>query len=99
MPDDRRETMRRPELTEKQILAWADAHYQRKGRWPDLNSGRVWEPADEKWGNIDQALRMGHRGLRRGQSLAKLLARLRGKRNRKQLPKYTTARILAWADA
>jgi hypothetical protein len=44
-------------------------------------------------------MRKGLRGLRPGNSLAKLLAERRGKRNRKQLPKYTLRRILEWADA
>jgi hypothetical protein len=91
--------MRRTELTIEQILAWADAYYQRTGHWPNLNSGRVWEPPDEKWLNIDTALRMGLRGLLRGLSLAKLLAKYRGRRNRKALPPYTIAQILKWADA
>ncbi|HUE75167.1 MAG TPA: hypothetical protein VMP01_30140 [Pirellulaceae bacterium] len=90
--------MRRTELTIEEILAWADAYYARKGRWPDQNSGKVWEPVNEKWRNIDQSLRLGQRGLHRGSSLAKLLAKHRGKRNRKALPKYTVAQILKWAD-
>jgi hypothetical protein len=91
--------MRRPELSVEQILQWADAFHERTGRWPDVTSGRVWEPPDEKWSNIDQSLRMGHRGLRRGQTLAQVLAKHRGKRNRKRLPKYSLAQILNWADA
>ena len=51
--------MRRTELTIEQILAWADAYYQRTGHWPDKQSGRVRESPDEKWINIDAALRMG----------------------------------------
>ncbi len=91
--------MRRPELTVEQILAWADAFHERTGKWPERKCGRVWEPADESWQNIDQALRKGLRSLHRGQSLARLLAKHRGKRNRKQLPKYTISEILQWADA
>jgi hypothetical protein len=77
----------------------ADAHYKRTGKWPTQDSGRVWEPADEKWCNLDSALRVGLRGLRRGQSLAKLLAKHRGKRNRKALAPYSVAQILKWTDA
>jgi len=92
--------MRRTELTVKQILSWADAYYARTGKWPEAKrGGRVWEPPDETWRNIDSALRQGFRGLRRGQSLARLLAKHRGKRNRKALPQYTIAQILKWADA
>ncbi|MBI3466693.1 MAG: hypothetical protein HY000_27075 [Planctomycetes bacterium] len=91
--------MRRPPLYIKQILAWADRHYELTGKWPETDSGRVRETLDEKWVNIDAALRGGFRGLRPGSSLARLLARHRGKRNRKALPKYTLRQILQWADA
>lgn len=90
--------MRRTELTVAQILGWADAYHERTGQWPGVKSGRVWEPANETWQNIDASLRLGQRGLHRGQSLAKLLAKHRGKRNRKALPKFTIAQILKWAD-
>ena len=30
-----------PALLEKTILAWADAHRQRTGKWPNVNSGLV----------------------------------------------------------
>jgi hypothetical protein len=91
--------MRRSILHIGQILEWADAHYGRTGNWPEKDSGQVWETADEKWGNIDGCLRVGLRGLRPGGSLARLLAKHRGKRNRKALPKYTIPQILKWADA
>ena len=90
--------MRRSILHIGQILEWADAHYARTGQWPHQDSGQVWETADEKWINIDSCLRLGFRGLRPGGSLARLLAKRRGKRNRKALPKYTISRILKWAD-
>jgi hypothetical protein len=92
------ELMGRSILYIGRILAWADAHLERTGKWPENSSGRIWETADEHWANIDQALRKGLRGLRRGSSLPRLLAQRRGKRNRKQLPKYTLKRILEWAD-
>jgi len=89
--------MRRTILHIKQILAWADAHHARTGNWPDIKSGRVWEAPDEAWVNINQALVKGLRGLRRGNSLPKLLAKYRGRRNRKQLPRYTIHQVLKWA--
>jgi hypothetical protein len=67
----------RPHLTVKQILAWADAHHARTGRWPSVRSGPVPESPGEKWQNIDQALYLGLRGLPRGDRLARLLARHR----------------------
>jgi hypothetical protein len=91
--------MRRSILHIGQILEWADAHHKRTGDWPDEDSGQVSEAPDEKWFNINSCLRLGYRGLRPGNSLAKLLAKHRGRRNRKALPPYTIDQILKWADA
>jgi hypothetical protein len=82
-----------------EILDWADRFYARRGRWPEVDDGRLEEDKAEKWRNIDMALRNGRRGLVTGSSLAQLLAEFRGKRNRKALPPYTIRQILAWADA
>lgn len=91
--------MHRTELTIEQILQWADAYHERTGRWPTAKSGQVKETLDESWRGMENALRMGLRGLNRGQSLARLLAKHRGKRNRMALPPYTVLQILKWADA
>lgn len=91
--------MRRSILHIEQILAWIDAHFKQKGEWPSKDSGWVLGQIDEKWINIDTALRFGLRGLRPGQSLAKLLAKYRGVRNRKALPPYTASLLLKWIDA
>jgi hypothetical protein len=88
-----------PRLTPEQILAWADAHRERTGSWPNNDSGPVAAAPDETWAAIDMALRMGARGLPSGSSLARLLAQERGTRNRKALPPFTEEQILAWADA
>ena len=88
-----------PDLTIGQILEWADAHRQKTGEWPKRNSGEVTGAPGEKWGNIDVALSQGGRGLSGGSSLAKLLAKKRGVRNRGELPALTIKQILKWADA
>jgi hypothetical protein len=87
-----------PKLTIPQILAWADAHHRRKGRWPTKISGPVLEAPAENWVTINDALRDGHRGLPGGLSLPKLLAEYRSRRpwGKKRL---TIKQILAWADA
>lgn len=90
--------MRRSILYVSQILRWSDAHRRRTGNWPQKDSGRVPDAPDEKWLNIDQALRKGLRGLPADWSLAQLLAEYRGKRNRKRLPKLTERQIVSWAD-
>src|SRR5262249_53757270 len=61
-----------PRLSQKKILAWADAHYQRSGSWPNVHSGPVQDAPGERWSAIDASLRQGHRGLRGGSSLFRL---------------------------
>jgi hypothetical protein len=67
--------MQRPPLSEAQILAWADAHHARTGRWPGAHSGPVREAPSLTWLAVNGALYKGLRGLRRGDSLARLLVR------------------------
>ncbi len=86
-------------LTEEQILAWADAHHEREGRWPTEESGVVSETSGETWANISAALQRGFRGLPGGSSLAALLSDHRGVRNRGDLPGLTENQVLAWADS
>ena len=87
------------DLTEAQILQWADAHHQQTGKWPNRTSGDVLGAPGEKWGAIDLALIQGHRGLPGGSSLARLLAKKRSVRNMGALASLTIAQILQWADA
>jgi hypothetical protein len=87
-----------PLLTQRKILAWADAHYRRTGTWPKHDTGPIYDGPDETWTAVDSALRIGSRGLRRsGSSLARLLAKHRGVRNSQQLAQLTETKILQWA--
>ncbi len=88
-----------PILTENQILAWADVHFERKRQWPRMGSGRIVDAPGETWINVDAALKSGTRGLPGGSSLARLLAEERGVRNISALPSLTKDQILNWADA
>jgi hypothetical protein len=88
-----------PPLTIEQILARADAHHTRTGRWPTRGSGRITEAPPETWLAVAKALANGGRGLRERLSLAKLLAEQRQVRNRTSLPCFRSRNILAWADA
>src|SRR5205807_219734 len=88
-----------PDLSERLILRWADAHHRRTSRWPTEESGPLPDAPGEVWGNIDMALRAGGRGLPGGSSLPRLLEEKRGVRNRARLDRLTVPRILAWADA
>ncbi|HLJ97292.1 MAG TPA: hypothetical protein VKU02_29300, partial [Gemmataceae bacterium] len=86
-----------PRLTEAGILAWADAHWERTGSWPNRRSGLLVEAPGETWHALDTALQQGHRGLRGKSSLAQLLGEHRGIRTRARLPCLTLPQILRWA--
>ena len=88
-----------PVLTVPQALAWAKAHHGRNGTWPNDKSGTIAEAPGETWKGVDQALRWGYRGLMGGVSLAGLLARELGVRNRTNLPTLTAAQVVGWAKA
>jgi hypothetical protein len=62
-----------PPLTVEQVLAWADAHYERTGRWPHAMSGPVNGVPGETWRAVNLALWQGHRRLPGGSSLSRLL--------------------------
>jgi hypothetical protein len=94
-----RKSRRPPPLSEEQILAWADAFHDRHGRWPKKDDGPIEGTLQEKWLNVDMALRLGLRGLPGGSSLARLLAEKRWVRNHMALPRLSREQILAWADA
>ena len=87
----------KPPLKLKQILAWADAHHKRTGKWPARHSGAVPEAPDENWSALSQALVHGGRGLPAGGSLPQLLAKHGRRRNQGTLPRLTIKQILEWA--
>lgn len=88
-----------PNLTVRTMLAWADDHNRRTGRWPNRTSGSIVVAPGETWAAVDSALFKGTRGLRGGDSLARFLARHRGVRNRSDLPLLSAGQILTWAEA
>jgi hypothetical protein len=94
-----RPTVQRPPLSYSQILAWADAHHARTGRWPTVLSGRVREDGRENWNAISAALDLGYRGLPGGLTLAQFLLAARGKRNHFEPPSLKLRQVLEWADA
>ncbi len=94
----RRHMGRLPRLTIAMILAWADDHHRRTGKWPHSDSGPVEGVALESWRNIDTTLKFGRRGHPAGGSLAAFLAERRGKTPRNKMPKLSISRILRWAD-
>jgi hypothetical protein len=64
-------------LTIQGILAWADAHCARNGKWPSSVSGDVLDAPGETWGAINACLWNGLRGLPGGDSLGRFLDRHR----------------------
>ena len=101
-----REGVGKPPLTVEQILAWADAHKEQTGTWPDRKSGGVFNAMGENWQALDGALRRGHRGQGGGSSLETLLAEHRhvvppSGRRRPRKPHrtpLTLEQVLKWAD-
>jgi hypothetical protein len=94
-----RNSVNLPALSVDQILAWADAHHERTGRWPIRNTGLIEDSSEETWAGINTALIRGARGLPGSSSLSQLLADNRGVPNVQNLPRLSVTRILAWADA
>jgi hypothetical protein len=94
----KRGVVRHPPFAEEQILAWADAHHRRTGRWPIAESGPVTDAPEETWYAVDSALREGTRGLPGGSSLARLLVARRPVRCPHYAPRLTIDQILTWAD-
>lgn len=88
-----------PRLTVARILVWADAHKKRTGAWPVAASGLVVGGPGDTWAAVNAALEQGLRGLPGGDSLARLLARRRGKRHPSALPLLSLEDIGAWAVA
>ncbi len=88
-----------PRFTERQVLAWADAHHRRTGKWPNHESGAISQAPGETWLAVAQALRGGIRGLPGGTTLARFLTKHRNVPNHLALPRFTVKQVLAWADA
>jgi len=88
-----------PPLTVEQILGWADAHHTRTGQWPVRSSGAIPGTDGEVWAAIESALVAGVRSLPGRDSLARLLARHRGARNKQALPPLSIGVIRAWIVA
>jgi hypothetical protein len=87
-----------PNLSEQQILTWADAHFAVRGKWPAAASGPI-PGTGETWAGVNFSLRAGGRGLCGGLTLTQLLAQRRGIRNHCRLPPLKVRQILEWAKA
>jgi hypothetical protein len=87
-----------PDLTTDDVLAWADAFFERTGDWPTHRSGPIPEEPGETWRLVAGALAFGLRGFSRGGSIPRFLYEHRGQCNSHD-QKFTEKQILAWADA
>ncbi len=87
------------QLSNEQILIWADSYRERTGDWPKPTSGAIPDAPGETWDNVQNALFSGLRGFPGGLTLAQLLQAERGVRNMKALPGLTEDQILVWAEA
>jgi len=94
--DFRKKRVVRP-LAREQILAWADAHFRRTGKWPTKGSGRI-PGTRETWYKIDTALSFGFRGHPGGTKLTDLLAAERGVRHRNKPPALNQTTIRSWIE-
>ncbi len=87
-------------MTLRRILAWADRHRDRTGRWPISRSGPVLDADDgTTWEGVNTALTKGIRGLSGGDSLARLLQRRRTRGDARSIwPELSRRKILDWVD-
>jgi len=88
----------KPKLTIERIIEWAKHHYGVTGVWPSTESGQILAAKNEKWVNVNSALRNGSRGLAGGTTLARILRPLQGTGYRLRSPLLTKEKILSWAD-
>lgn len=102
MSDERvpnRTAVPKRQLTEEEILTWAEAHFKRSGKWPSPTAAPIEEAPELTWRGVDAALQYGGRGLPGGSSLSRLLADRTGRRVRPPRPLLTIEQILTWADS
>jgi hypothetical protein len=98
-----------PDLSEDQVLDWADAYFARTGRWPNFYSGPIPESPGETWLAVSAALELGLRGFSAGGRLGGAFFARSSRRHvltdrRWEPEQYSTREltipeILEWADA
>src|SRR5262249_6262774 len=86
-----------PDFTESVILQWAREHFAQAGKWPTRYSGKVLSNPEENWRGVENALRVGLRGLPGGSSLAQLLEAKCNVPNRMNLRKLSRRLIVTLA--
>jgi superfamily II DNA or RNA helicase len=89
-------TTRSVNLSESQIMDWADDFFGEHGRWPDQKSGEI-PGTEEDWKSLDVALQKGYRNLDGGSSISQLLEKHGRKRNPMNRPQLAESQIVSWA--
>ena len=95
---DRKKRGDPPDLSVDEVLAWADAHFEQSGVWPDWQSGPIDQAPGETWFTVAAVLALGRRGLPGGQSLRDFLDEQRGGTSH-TVPEFSERQILVWVLA
>ena len=83
-------------LTIDQVLKWCDQYFDKQGRYPGQTSESLRSMKEEKFVNIDAALRNGGRGLAAVGGLPGLLEREREHRHNKNTPNLNEETVVGW---
>jgi Zn finger protein HypA/HybF involved in hydrogenase expression len=83
-------------LTIDQVLKWCDQYFDKQGRYPGQTSESLRSMKEEKFVNIDAALRNGGRGLPAVGGLPGLLEREREHRHNKNTPNLNEETVVGW---
>lgn len=89
--------IRRPDITLKMILEWADTFHARHGRWPMRDSGPVAGVRNLSWATVNRALRDGRPNLQGGSTLSKTLRTYRGTNDARGHRQLSIELVLKWA--
>ena len=85
-----------PDFTVDQIVAWADAWYERNAQRPITSSGNIPGTDGITWKIVDAELREGRADCPGGISLSRLLTAILGNFHLRDQPRLTEDQILAW---
>ena len=69
---DHTHNQNKTDLKIEEIIKWLKFEYKKTGEWPTAQSNKVLANPDEIWSNINSTLHNGGRGLKKGNSIAKI---------------------------
>jgi len=91
--------VRWPTLTRERILGLAGEYYERHGKWPTRNSGKISSDGADTWSGFEQCLSKGRRGLPGGSSLRAFLVEEGLVPPAEIKADFNADQILVWSDA